>query len=43
LCKSADEESLVLEFIYSEDSLSEAILRRNFERQGDILVYKRTN
>lgn len=43
LCKWADEESLVLEFIDSKDSLSEAILRRNFERQGDILVYKRTN
>lgn len=43
LCKWADEESLTLEFNDSEDSLSEAILRRNFERQGDLLVYKRTN
>ncbi|MDQ4423735.1 MAG: acetyl-CoA sensor PanZ family protein [Thalassolituus sp.] len=42
LCKWADEESLTLEFNDSEDSLSEAILRRNFERQGDLLVYKRT-
>ena len=43
LCKWADEERLTLEFVDSEDSLSEAILRRSFERQGNLLVYKRTD
>ena len=42
LCRWADQESLTLVIDDSKDSLSESIVRRKFEREGDYLVYTGT-
>lgn len=39
LCRWADKESLTLVINDSKDSLSESVLRRKFEREGNYLVY----
>ena len=42
ICRWAEESSVNLEFEDSEDSLSEALQRRNFVPEGTLLVYKVT-